>query len=92
MLGLTKALHLVIRHSHHRSETKHSNVRTRRRAIPSRRKHFSSLHCFLDEIFSNLDVSNIYLTNHTISIFLGLSSLKLFALASIIIIKLYFIL
>ena len=47
--------------------------------------HFIVLHCLLGEIFSNLDVSNIYHTNQTISIFLGLSTLKLFALASIII-------
>ena len=35
------------RQSHHRSETKHWNVRTRRRAIPSRRKYFSSLYCIV---------------------------------------------
>ena len=41
-------------------------------------------HCLLDKIFSNLDILNIYHTNQIISVFLGLLTLKLFALASII--------
>ena len=45
------------------------------------------LHCLLDGIFSDLHISNIFYTNRTISIFLDLSTLKLFVLASIIIYK-----